>query len=159
MKKKNVIVVDVRTLEDARYFSARGADYLLYDMTEVDIDTIAEIQNWVVGPQTLLWYDLNQNPNVVAAFSQLKPAAICPKFNSEQSSHRIPNFNHFNSDVREDSLEIQLDQLRYTVDSPLDISNEGLLIELNHDKASDLDDYEVFDAVFDRIDELASQAD
>ena len=57
--KCKVIASHVSNLTDARYFAARGVDYLLYDLDEISVEKIAEIQEWVSGPEALLLFSNN----------------------------------------------------------------------------------------------------
>ena len=54
MLNRSIIATQVTNLTDARYFAARGIEYLLFDMDESSIDTILEIKEWVEGPKILL---------------------------------------------------------------------------------------------------------
>jgi len=56
MLKYRVIAAYISNLTDARYFAARGVDHLLYDLDQISVAQIIEIQEWVSGPTALLLF-------------------------------------------------------------------------------------------------------
>lgn len=54
MTNKKIIAGNILNLTDARYFAAQEVDYLLFDLDDVDIQTIINIKEWVSGPEILL---------------------------------------------------------------------------------------------------------
>ncbi|MFT4565676.1 MAG: hypothetical protein ACI9FN_000629 [Saprospiraceae bacterium] len=77
--KCNVIASHVSNLTDARYFAARGVDYLLYDLDEISLAQIAEIQEWVSGPEALLLFSNNSIGQLDEAMIKLSPFGISTK--------------------------------------------------------------------------------
>lgn len=51
---RSVIAAEITNLTDARYFAARGVDYLLYDLSQIGINEVMAIAEWVEGVKTLV---------------------------------------------------------------------------------------------------------
>jgi len=88
MLKYPVIAAYIANLTDARYFAARGVDHLLYDLDQINVAQIAEIQEWVSGPTALLLFSTKQLEELDEAIIKLSPAAIGMKGTSND------NINH-----------------------------------------------------------------
>jgi len=79
MLKYPVIATHISNLTDARYFAARGIDFLLYDLDQINIDQIEEIQNWISGPKALLLFSKRTLSLIDEAIIKLNPTAIAMK--------------------------------------------------------------------------------
>lgn len=76
MLSRKVIAMNVTNLTDARYFAARGIDYLLFDLDEMDVSHILEIKEWVEGPEILLLFSAQSINDVDECVLKIKPVAI-----------------------------------------------------------------------------------
>ena len=83
MLKYPVIAAYISNLTDARYFAARGVDHLLYDLDQISVTQIIEIQEWVSGPTALLLFSDAQLEILDEAIIKLSPAAIGSKGNAK----------------------------------------------------------------------------
>ena len=77
--KVQVIASNITNLTDARYFAAYGVQYLLFDLTEINIAGIKEIIDWVSGPKTLLLFSTENSDDIDEAVLKLEPYAIGSK--------------------------------------------------------------------------------
>ena len=82
MLNRKVIATQVTNLTDARYFAARGIDYLLFDIDKISLSQILEIKEWVEGPEVLLLFSLSSLSLLDEAIIKVKPAAISSKENT-----------------------------------------------------------------------------
>ena len=76
MLKKKVIAGNILNLTDARYFAAQGVDYLLFDMANIDINTVVNIKEWVSGPEILLLFNEKAIGKLDEAIVRIEPKAI-----------------------------------------------------------------------------------
>lgn len=76
MLKTRVIADNVLNLTDARYFAAFGVDYLIFNLSSIDEDAIAEICEWVEGVQVLLGIEENLTPSMLDFILKVKPAGF-----------------------------------------------------------------------------------
>ena len=76
MLTKKVIAANITNLTDARYFAARGVDFLLFDLSQVSLDKVFEIKEWVEGPRSLLLFDEETLPLLDEAVIKIDPFAI-----------------------------------------------------------------------------------
>ncbi len=77
MLKTKVIASDITNLTDARYFAARGVDYLMFYMKDIDIEDIIAIKEWVSGPKIILYFDKNDTSLIDEAVLKIEPYALC----------------------------------------------------------------------------------
>jgi hypothetical protein len=73
---KKVIAGNILNLTDARYFAAQGVDYLLFDMANIDINTVVNIKEWVSGPEILLLFNEKAIGKLDEAIVRIEPKAI-----------------------------------------------------------------------------------
>lgn len=76
MLSKKVIATQITNLTDARYFAARGVDYLLFDMSITSIEKALEIKEWVEGPDILLLFNVDSLDLLDEAIIKISPKAI-----------------------------------------------------------------------------------
>lgn len=76
MLTRKVIATNVTNLTDARYFAARGIDFILLDLGSINIDTVAEIKEWIEGPQILLLVDHAALSTIDEAIIRIAPYAM-----------------------------------------------------------------------------------
>lgn len=77
--KVQVIASNITNLTDARYFAAYGVQYLLFDLSEINVAGIKEIVDWVSGPKTLLLFTRDNSNDIDEAVLKLEPYAIGAK--------------------------------------------------------------------------------
>ena len=76
MLKRSVIASEITNLTDARYFAARGVDYLLYDLNQINVNDVMAIMEWVEGVKSLVLFDEENIHLIEEAIMQLSPFAI-----------------------------------------------------------------------------------
>ena len=86
MLSRNVIARDITNLTDARYFAARGINYLLMDLDQIPLDQIIEIKEWIEGPEILLIFSEDSIRFVDESIIKLSPAGISAKSSDTQAS-------------------------------------------------------------------------
>jgi len=79
MLTRRVIAADITNLTDARYFAARGVDYLMFDMDKIALNKIIEIKDWVEGPELILTLDSSSINLIEEAILKVKPVAVVCK--------------------------------------------------------------------------------
>lgn len=79
MLSRKVIATHVTNLTDARYFAARGVDYLLFDLDSISLEKTIEIKEWVEGPEIMLLFSEQSLPLLDEAIIKLSPVAISGK--------------------------------------------------------------------------------
>jgi len=76
MLKRSVIASNITNLTDARYFAARGVDYLLFDLSEIGINEVMAIAEWVEGLQILVSLSEENAHLVDEVILRISPFAI-----------------------------------------------------------------------------------
>ena len=66
MLKPEIIIADVNTLNEARYFAATGAAWMSFD-ADLNAETLKSIVEWVVGPR----FFMNMKPDGEERFFEL----------------------------------------------------------------------------------------
>ena len=79
MLSHKIIATQITNLTDARYFAARGIDYLLFDLDEISIDKIFEINEWVEGPKILLLFSESTLGLIDECIIKINPTGISNK--------------------------------------------------------------------------------
>ena len=79
MLSRKVIASHVTNLTDARYFAARGVDYLLFDLDDTSIEQILEIKEWVEGPEILILFSYDSIHLKDEALIKIDPKGISGK--------------------------------------------------------------------------------
>ena len=79
MLKCSVIALDITNLTDARYFAARGADYLVYDISKIGISEVMAIAEWVEGVKTLILLDTDHLHLIDEVKLRIDPYAVGTK--------------------------------------------------------------------------------
>ncbi len=111
--KVQVIASNITNLTDARYFAAYGVQYLLFDLTEIDIAGIKEIVDWVSGPETLLLFSADNSDNIDEAVLKLEPYAIGSK--GEVDLSYLEGHINIISVNEEPPMDIELEGHRYSL--------------------------------------------
>ncbi len=97
MLNKKVIATEVTNLTDARYFAARGVQYLLFDLDNISIQKILEIKEWVEGPEILLLFSSNSVDFLDESVIRTAPTAIAAKdgITTSELAHLAPHISFF----------------------------------------------------------------
>ena len=111
--KVQVIASNITNLTDARYFAAYGVQYILFDLTEINIAGIKEIVDWVSGPKTLLLFSADHVNLIDEAVLKLEPYAIGSK-DAIDLSYLDGHINMISVD-KSAELKIELEGNQYTL--------------------------------------------
>ncbi len=76
MLKTKVIADNILNLTDARYFSAYGVDYLIFNLSNINQESITEIKEWVEGVKILLDFNQSLTPPLFNFILGLSPAGF-----------------------------------------------------------------------------------
>jgi len=151
MLNRKVIASQVTNLTDARYFAARGVDYLLFDLDIVSLEAIVEIKEWVEGPGILLLISSSSISLLDESIIKVKPFAISGK--SEETTQRLTHldghvqiFSWFSGD------KVAVEEYTYhQVNTPNELAtigaHEGVILSGGSEQIVGM-------KVFDRLDEI-----
>jgi len=123
MLKTKVIASHVTNLTDARYFAARGVDFLLFDLDDITIDAAVEIKEWVEGPEILVLVSSDKTGDIDEAVLRLAPSYMAGK-----SADVIADIAHLSAHVslfQWTAEEIKIDDQSY-ITLPDDLSADNL---------------------------------
>ena len=146
--KCKVIASHVSNLTDARYFAARGVDYLLYDLDEISVEKIAEIQEWVSGPEALLLFSNNSIHQLDEAMIKLSPFGIGSKDEISAISHLNGHAELFDWSTSEMEL-LGLDFKDF--DSYNSISDQGIFVRGGVEAALGVKSFDELDMILDQL--------
>ena len=76
MLTRKVIATDITNLTDARYFAARGVDFLMFSFDQLSIQDIVEIVEWVEGPKVLILFKEDSLRLLDEAVLKIKPHGV-----------------------------------------------------------------------------------
>lgn len=146
--KCKVIASHVSNLTDARYFAARGVDYLLYDLDEISVEKIAEIQEWVSGPEALLLFSNSSIDQLDEAMIKISPLGIGSKDDTNAISHLNGHTELF--DWSEN--EIDLLGLEYKdFDNYNSQTAEGVFVKGGDEAAVGVKSFDELDGILDQL--------
>ncbi len=146
--KCNVIASHVSNLTDARYFAARGVDYLLYDLDEISLSKIAEIQEWVSGPEALLLFSNNSIDQLDEAMIKLSPFGISTKDDISAVSHLNGHTEIF--EWSKDQVELHgLEYKDFDTYNPQ--SDQGVFVRGGAEAAVGIKSYDELDEILDAL--------
>ena len=149
MLKYPVIAAYIANLTDARYFAARGVDHLLYDLDQIQVAEIAEIQEWVSGPTALLLFSDKQLELLDEAIIKLAPVAIGTKTMSNAGIEHMAG--HVAFFEWKDSI-IELDDTTY-VDFTQHNGNpsQGIILMGGNEDMIGVKSYDDLDEILDQL--------
>lgn len=151
MLKSKVIATHVTNLTDARYFAARGVDYLLFDMDTISVDSALEIKEWVAGPDILLLFSSSSLSELDEAVIKLSPLGI-----SGKTADDVASISHLSTHTdifpyTENSIEFN-DVTFVKLDHQTDLgSSEALIIRGGEEEAVGIKSFDELDDVFDAL--------
>lgn len=157
MLNRKVIATQVTNLTDARYFAARGIDYLLFDLDKIALEQILEIKEWVEGPELLFLFSDSSISLLDEAIIKAKPAAI-----SSKDQNVIREVKHLEGHVQlfdwVNEKEIILESLSYHLitnlaDLYLINSDDGVLISGGSEQAVGLKAFDDLDGILDSLED------
>jgi len=156
MLTRRVIAADITNLTDARYFAARGVDYLMFDMAKVALDRIIEIKDWVEGPELILSLDSSSLNLIEEAILKVKPFAVVSK-NPQTTGELMPYQAHV--EVTEfDNNALALDDKKYVPVGDLSVldnleEEHGIIISGSDEVEVGVKDYDLLDGILDLLEE------
>jgi len=146
--KCSVIASHVSNLTDARYFAARGVDYILYDLDDIALPKILEIQEWVSGPEVLLLFSNNSISSLDEAMIKLSPAGI-------GSKDELSKLNHLNGHTELfewTSQRIELLGIEFiNYDDYNSKDDQGVFVRGGEEAAIGIKSYEELDDILDAL--------
>ncbi len=156
MLTRRVIAADITNLTDARYFAARGIDYLMFDLSKISLDKILEIKEWVEGPAVVLLIDDTSISLVEEAILKLSPSVILgenPKVMGELQHYQA----HVEvAHLQEDHLEIDGEIFKKISDpqalKTLD-PHDGIILDGGDEQEIGIKDFDLLDKILDQIEE------
>lgn len=156
MLNRKVIATEVTNLTDARYFAARGIDYLLFDLDKISLEQILEIKEWVEGPELLILLSLSSLSLLDEAIIKAKPIAISSKESSimQEIKHLEGHVQLF--DWADKKISIELHDYHLVADeSDLDSlgSEDGVIITGGSEDAVGVKAFDQLDAILDKLED------
>ncbi|MEL6389277.1 MAG: hypothetical protein AAFQ02_03890 [Bacteroidota bacterium] len=148
-----IIATDITNLTDARYFAARGVNYLLFDFDQVSLDQVAEFIEWVSGPEWLFLFSENSVEFAEEAIVKFSPAAIASK--NDMSQKALSYLSGHVSFFDWSPAEVSINEQRYQTFTEIDNLPEALLINGGDEDAIGMKSYDKLDELFDHIEELS----
>lgn len=155
MLNRKVIATQITNLTDARYFAARGIDYLLFDLDKISLQQILEIKEWVEGPEMLLLLSSSSLPLLDEAIIKVKPVAIAGREESilQDIKHLEGHVQIFDwiSD-KKIVMELQ-DYILIANESELGHlrADDGVMISGGSEQAVGMKAFDQLDSVLDRL--------
>lgn len=154
MLSRKVIATDITNLTDARYFAARGVDYLLFDMGKISLEQALEIKEWVEGPELLLLFDQNSIPLLDETIIKLNPAGISGKGRKDlaEMSHLSAHAEIFSWHQDQIILEHQMFRQVNHLDQLLSLEpNLGIIISGSIEEEVGLKAFDDLDLILDAL--------
>jgi hypothetical protein len=155
MPKPILVASEIINLTDARYFAARGADYLLFDADHIALADMLEIKEWVEGPAILVNISSRLAHQVDEIVLKLSPAAI-----GHSASDSISHLAHIQGhlpifQIKSDG-SFTLEDIDYSPFLTLeDISTrQGIIISGSPEKEVGMKSFDDIDALLDVWEEL-----
>ena len=167
-----IIAINITNLTDARYFSARGAQWLFYKLESIDdIPKIKAIIPWVDGPKFGIMTNLNWKEEELSfIIDQLQPAALLEEVPTEIK----PEVSRFlmsksSQDIINDNLIVESENLENSsehaylfkkiwpqkdIDQIQDINLKGLVFSGGKENKPGLKNFESIDKVLDKLEEI-----
>lgn len=143
-----VIASHVASLTDARYFAARGVDFLLYDLSLLSIAEISEIQEWVSGPKVLLLFSDASVDIVDEAMIRIQPYGIGTLGQQSAIDHLMGHVQiiQWQADV------IALEDRRYiSYDAYVRSPADGVFVRGGVEASVGIKSFEELDDIFDAL--------
>ena len=156
MLKRKVIATDITNLTDARYFAARGVDFLLFDLDAMSIISIQEIADWIEGPMVLLYFSEKSIGLLDEAVLKISPYGIGTSDQKVRndldfmSAHVTLFFRHNNS------IELGVDVFRTigTLAGLQSIPNdEGIILSGSSEELVGLKNFDEMDEILDLLED------
>lgn len=154
MNKKKIIAGNILNLTDARYFAAQEVDYLLFDLGQVDIQTIMDIKEWVSGPAILLSFDRDSFQKIDEAVIRIGPDAVGSSAEGLKNlSYLKGHIDLFTLEATRDNITLIWDQKRYTThtDDALSERYDGIIVMGGEESAVGVKSFDELDDIFERI--------
>jgi len=156
MLTRRVIAADITNLTDARYFAARGVDYLMFNLSRLPLDKLLEIIEWVEGPSALLLVDDTSISLVEEAILKVNPAAVISK-----NPQVLGELQHFQSHVeiahlQENQLELDGEVFKQISAAYLLSSlgtEDGIILFGGDEEEVGIKDFDLLDTILDQIEE------
>lgn len=157
MLNRKVIATQVTNLTDARYFAARGIDYLLFDLDEIPLDKILEIKEWVEGPELLLLISSASVSLLDEVIIKAKPFAIASKEHSI-----IQELNHLEGHVEifdwinHEKITLESQDYQLITEGPalLTLSSDmGVIVSGGSEEAVGVKAFDQLDDILDLLEE------
>jgi len=156
MLTRRVIAADITNLTDARYFAARGVDYLMFDLSQLPLDKLLEIKEWVEGPSAILLVDDTSINLVEEAILKVNPAAVISK-----NAQVLGELQHFQAHVEIAHLQahqLELDGEVFKQISAADVlssldEEDGIILSGGDEEIVGLKDFDLLDTILDEIEE------
>ena len=76
MLKRSVIASDITNLTDARYFAAKGVEYMHFNLNQISTKEIMAITEWVEGVKTLVQMDEGNIHLIEEVILRISPYAV-----------------------------------------------------------------------------------
>ena len=153
-KRPSVIIFGVQSLDDARYFSARMVDHLIFNLANTSIHEVIEIKEWVEGPGFFVYIPSSAMSLLDEVMIKIQPEGLV--FHSSEE-HEIPThiseLVSFYLDPKNPSEPINYNGISYRVMSVYDSAwNEGENVLIRVEGELSAEDYDRLDELFDRMD-------
>jgi hypothetical protein len=153
LANKKIIAGNILNLTDARYFAAQEVDFLLFDLDEVDIQTIVNIKEWVSGPEVLLSLGKVSLNNIEEAIIRISPKAIgCDKEMFDRIQYLRAHTELFYIQKEEEEI-IKWDQETYTSNLEDGMTNAytGMIIKGGEESKVGVKSFEDLEDIFEAI--------
>jgi len=154
MLNRKVIATHVTNLTDARYFAARGVDYLLFDLDAISLDKTIEIKEWVEGPEIMLLFSVQSLPLLDEAIIKLSPVAISGKEPGviAEMIHMSAHVNIFKwEEERFEYDDRDFTLLRSSVQLETLAESDGVVISGSEEEAVGVKAFDMLDEILDQL--------
>jgi len=156
MLTRRVIAANITNLTDARYFAARGVDYLMFDLGNIPLDKLLGIKEWVEGPEYILVVDPSSLSLIEEAILKVQPAGVHSKH-----AEVVGELKHYRSHVEvitQEGEHLQIDGNTFCpVDKAAaigDLSDDiGIIISGGDEEEVGLKNYDDLDDILDYLEE------
>ncbi len=152
MLKNKVIASHVTNLTDARYFAARGVDFLLFDMDLISLDAAIQIKEWVEGPSILVLFSPDSSSLIDETILRLKPSFVGAKTPDvfADLAHLSAHVSLYKWSVDKIVIEEKLFLPLPSSYSSLQLT-DGIIVRGGEEEAIGVKSYEDLDNFFDSI--------
>jgi len=156
MLTRRVIAANITNLTDARYFAARGVDYLMFDVSSLGLDKIIEIKEWVEGPDHILSFDDTTIDLLEEALLRISPSHVTSKDPGVIKSLQLYAAHAEVVTIIDGCIDLDVTHFKQ-IHQQEDLSTledaEGIIVSGDDEQEVGLKDYDLLDQILDALEE------